>query len=365
MSTLTYKCPSCAAPLIYQGDEQVLQCNSCGNSFPGETVRQVAEIEQQNTSSSDTQWDMRDHGYSSEEAARTKTYGCSSCGAQLLTDETTVATNCAFCGSPSIIPAQFTPGTRPDHIIPFIVKKEEAESKFHGYFRGRKMIPNLFLQGKNRIEEIRQLYVPYWLFTCRADGRMSYDGRRVFTTRSGQYMVTTTQHYLIHRAGTLDFSQLPIDASKQLNNDITETLEPYNMGGAIPFSPETLSGAMANRADISPEECEQRANQRISQSTDAAIRATVNGYNSVTERSSNINIDRGTSEPALFPIWLITTKKENKVYTFAINGQTGELTCDIPYSKGKFASWTLGIAAGVTAAGFIAAVILRTMGVIG
>lgn len=364
MSTLTYKCPSCAAPLIYQGDQQMLTCGSCGNSFTGEAVRQVNEIEREDQASHGSDWQMRERSFSGEEASRTQTFQCSSCGAQLLTDETTVATNCAFCGSPSILPAQFTPGTRPEHIIPFLVKKEQAENAFHNYFKGRKLLPNLFLQGKNRIEEIRQLYVPFWLFSCRADGRMTFQGTRVSSARQGQYMVTTTRHFHIRRAGTLDFKNLPVDASALVDNDITETLEPYRMEQAIPFSPETLSGAMADRAGISPDESKKRANQRIDYATEAALRATVSGYNSVSTRSKQINIDAGVSTPVLFPIWIITTKKQDILYTFAINGQTGELTCDIPWSKSKFFGWMAGIGLGVAALAYVALALAIRSGVI-
>jgi len=364
LETLTYKCPSCGAPLIYQGDQEALKCNNCGNTFEGETVRKVAEIDHDDAQAPAADWDMPEKSFSQDEAARTKTYSCSSCGSQLMTDANTVATNCAFCGSPSIIPAQFIPGTRPDIIIPFKVQKSEAEAKFYSYFKGKKMIPNLFLKEKNRIEEIRQFYVPYWLFTCKADGRMTFDATRISASRQGQYMVTRTLHFLVRRAGTLDFKDLPIDASQQVNNDITETLEPFDAAAAIPFSPETLSGAMADRADVSPDTCKERANQRISNTISSALRATVQGYNAVITRTSSINIDKGNSNPALFPVWIITTKKEDKLYTFAINGQTGELTCNIPYSKAKFLSWTLGIAAGLSAAAYAIFVALTTMGVI-
>lgn len=364
MSTLTYKCPTCGAPLVYQGDQQMLNCGSCDNSFTGEAVRKVNEIEQQDAASHGEGWDMQEHTFTGEEAARTRTFQCSSCGAQLFTDETTVATNCAFCGSPSIIPAQFTPGTRPDRIIPFLVEKNKAESIFHNYFKGRKLLPNLFLRSANRIEEIRQLYVPFWLFSCRADGRMTFQGTRVSTMRQGQYMVTTTRHFLIRRAGTLDFQDLPVDASALVHNDITETLEPFHVDQAIPFSPEVLSGAMADRAGISPEESKRRANQRIDYATEATLRGTVSGYNSVSTRSKQINIDDGVSTPALFPIWVITTKKEGKLYTFAINGQTAELTCDIPWSKAKFLGWMVGIGLGIAAVAYAAAVLALRMGVI-
>lgn len=363
MSTLTYKCPSCGAPLIYQGDEQMLKCHSCGNTFSGEVVRKVSELEK-DEGSSYSNWEMKDSDYSQVEAERTRTFSCSSCGAQLITDETTVATNCAFCGSPSIIPAQFTPGTRPQKIIPFTVSKESAEKTFYNYFRGKKMLPNIFLKGRNQISTIHQLYVPFWLFNCKADADMTFDGRRVMTRKSGQYMETITQHYLIRRAGTLAFENLPIDASEKIENDITETLEPYKVDSSISFSPETLSGAMANRADVSPEICKQRANTRISNTTETMIRNTVSGYSSLITRSKNISVDNGISLPVLFPMWQITTVREGKSYTFAINGQTGKLTTNIPYSKSKFIGWLLSIAGSFTISAFIVATILIKLGVI-
>jgi ribosomal protein L37AE/L43A len=362
MSTLTYKCPSCGAPLIYRGDTQTLHCDSCGNSFSGETVRQVSEIEQAQGKDS-ISWDMHDAEFSQQEAERTKTYSCTSCGAQLMTEETTVATNCAFCGSPSVIPAQFTPGTRPERVIPFIVKKEEAEKAFHNYFRGKRMLPDAFLKGKNQISQVMQLYVPFWLFNCTAHADMTFNGTRVNTRRSGQYMETITQHYLIRRAGTVDFKDLPIDANSRIENDITETLEPYKTDDSINFSPEVLSGAMANRADVSPEECKRRADQRISITAQNTMRDTIQGYTSVSQRSSKLNIPQGTSTPVLFPMWQITTIKDGKPYTFAINGQTGKLTTNIPYSKGKFISWALGIAVSFAAFAFAGMTILYKLGV--
>ena len=122
MSTLTYKCPSCGAPLEFDGYSQEMACDNCGNQFPTETVKQVDAIEKQTASSPDNRERTVDaKPYSPEEAARTQAFSCSSCGAELITDETTVATNCAFCGSPSIIPMQFGEETRPTRIIQYLI----------------------------------------------------------------------------------------------------------------------------------------------------------------------------------------------------------------------------------------------------
>lgn len=364
MSTLTYKCPSCAAPLTYDGRAQELTCGSCGNSFDPETVIAINQIEQEDDRPEDMSWQVEDQGFTEEELSQTRAFNCSSCGAQLFMEDTTVATECAFCGSPSIIPAQFTEETRPERIIPFKIEKAQAEAMFRDYFKGRKLIPNLFLKGPNRIEEIRKLYVPYWLFGCQADARMTYRGTTVSTRRSGQYMVTTTRHFLIHRAGTLAFSDLPVDASERLDNTISESIEPFNTKEAIPFAPHTLSGAQANRADVDQDTCQQRANTRVRSTTDSAFRGTVSGYATVVPQSSNIQIVNGTTLPALYPVWLITTKKEGKTYIFAINGQTGEQTSNIPWSRAKFFGRMLGMAAGVAAAGFAAVFVLGMLGVL-
>ncbi|MGI6696750.1 MAG: hypothetical protein ACOX6O_11040 [Christensenellales bacterium] len=364
MSTITYKCPSCAAPLTYDGRAQKMVCGSCGNEFDVETVREVAKIESEDAQHENMSWPVYEESFSAEEAAHTRQFSCSSCGAELFTDETTVATNCAFCGSPSIMPAQFTLGTKPEEIIPFLITKDQAERMFHDYFKGKKLIPNLFLQGRNVIEEIRQLYVPYWLFNCDADAKMTYRGTTVSTHRSGNYRITTTRHYLIRRAGTLSFQDLPVDASSQLDNRITESIEPFNNAQSIFFEPATLSGAQANRADVDTETCQQRANERVRSSTLDAFRQTVRGYASVTPQTASINYLNAQSRPVLYPIWHITTKKGDKTYTFAINGQTGELTCNIPWSKSKFFGRLFGAAAGIAAVGLGAAYALFSMGVL-
>ena len=49
----------------------------------------------------------------------------------------------------------------------------------------------------------------------------------------------------------------------------------------------------------------------------------------------------------LMPVWLITTEKQSKTYTFAINGQTGKLTCDVPVDKKKALLWGGGVFAGL------------------
>lgn len=339
MATITYKCPSCGSPLNYDGKSLQLKCDSCGNHFEADAIKQAAQFQDQGDHFHAPRWENEGNEYSTQEKDHTRFYSCSSCGSQLITDETTVATSCSFCGSPSILPSQFTEGTKPNEIIPFKIPKKDAEKAFLDYFKKKKLIPNLFLKSRNVISEIRQLYVPYSLFNCVSKADMVYQATQVSAVTQGNYRITTTSHYLLNRKGTLEFTGIPVDSSRNMPNQITESIEPFYTDESIAFSPEVLSGAFANRADVPTEELQERANQRIKESTDTVFRKTTSGFASVVLQSSHINIDNASVSPVLFPMWFITTKKQDKTYTFAINGQTGALTCDIPYSKGKAVQW--------------------------
>jgi hypothetical protein len=143
------------------------------------------------------------------------------------------------------------------------------------------------------------------------------------------------------------FENIPVDGSQKLDNKISESLEPYDLNAAVPFQAAVLAGALADHADVDAAACEGRAVERVENSISSALRNTVVGYTSVMERSRSIHSEGGKVTPVLMPVWLITTIKDDKTYTFAINGQTGKLTCDVPTDKGKAFVWGAGVFAGV------------------
>ncbi|MBQ3575697.1 MAG: hypothetical protein IJA26_08490, partial [Clostridia bacterium] len=319
------------------------------------------------SSGSDIQFEMSGKNYDESDAAQMHAYVCENCGAELVTDENTTATECAYCGSPAVIPAQIEGGPKPEKVIPFLISKEQAKKMFEDYFKGKKLMPNIFLNTRNRIAEMRKLFVPYWLFDCDAYANITYNAQKTTTTRSGDYIIHRTRHYLVRRAGSLGFDNIPVDGSVRLDNKIGESLEPYDLSKAVDFKPAVLAGALADKADVDAEECRKRAVERVENSISQAMRNTVNGYTSVTTRSGSIKSTDGKITPVLMPVWLITTEKvidgQKKVYTFAINGQTGELTCDVPHAKGKAAAWFFGVFLGVAAIGILIVVLLSMMGV--
>ena len=353
MSTLTYKCPCCGASLAYDGMTRRLQCASCGNSFELEDI----EALEATGSQSSIDFVQPDEQFTDEEIEAISSYVCQNCGAELMTDSTTTATECAYCGSPAILPQEIDAGVRPQKVVPFRITKEQAVEIFQKFFTGKRLMPNVFLNSKNRIAEMRKLYVPYWLFDCEAYADMTFNAEKKHYMRQGDWEIIRTDHYLVRRAGTLCFEDLPVDGSRKMDDSITESLEPYDVGDAVPFEPAVLAGALADRADVDAQECEDRAAERMKVTIESEISSTVGGYTSVSRRSSSVNARGGRVTPVLMPIWLITTEKqfkgEKRIFTFAINGQTGRLTCDVPYDKGKAAAWFLAVFAGCFGSGYL------------
>ena len=358
MSTATYNCPCCGAPLAFSGESGKLECASCGNSYEPDAIQTMSAGE----SIDKLEFERCAETFDASEAAQMQAYVCKSCGAELMTEDTTTATECPYCGSPTILPERIAGGVKPEKVIPFKVTKEEAQKQFEEYFKGKRLLPNVFLQSRNRIAEMRKLYVPYWLFDCDAQADIVYDAEKRSTERRGDWEITRTKYYLVRRSGRMGFDSIPVDGSEKLDDRITESLEPYDLSATVPFQPAVLAGAMADHADVDADACEKRAVERVETSVSQAMRDTVNGYSSVSERSRSIHSDNGTATPVLMPVWLITTQKEGKTYTFAINGQTGKLTCDVPADTKKSLLWGGGVFAGVLA---LAALILALANAIG
>ena len=358
MSTATYTCPCCGAPLSFSGESGKLECASCGNSYELDAIQALTSAE----SVDRLEFENQAESFDASEAAQMQAYICKGCGAELLTEDTTTATECPYCGSPTILPERIEGGVKPEKVIPFKVTKEEAQKQFEEYFKGKRLLPNVFLQSRNRIAEMRKLYVPYWLFDCDAQANIVYDAEKRNTERRGDWEITRTRYYLVRRSGRMGFDSIPVDGSEKLDDKITESLEPYDLSAAVPFQPAVLAGALADQADVEAKDCEKRAVERVETSVSQAMRDTVTGYSSVSERSRSIYSENGRATPVLMPVWLITTQKEGKTYTFAINGQSGKLTCDVPADTKKSLLWGGGVFAGVLA---IIALILALADAIG
>ncbi|WIV12426.1 hypothetical protein [Proteiniborus sp. MB09-C3] len=341
MAIVTYKCPNCGGALEFNADSQNWKCEFCLSDFNNEEVKALANDENPKDDSFEQQASQED----TEFAEKARVYSCTSCGAEIVTDETTAATFCYYCHNPAIIPKQLSGEYRPAKVIPFKFKKEAARDIFIKWCKKKPLLSRQFTSN-SQLELLSGIYIPFWLFDCEARGKINAEGRKVRTWVSGNKRYTETKYYDVTRAATTSFSGIPADGSKKADDRLMETLEPYDYSQMVDFSMSYLSGYMAEKYDVDKEAVFGRISERVNGYTDTLLRNTIQGYSSVTVRNSGIDIYKSEAAYVLLPAWIFTYNYKGKTYVFAMNGQTGKIAGSLPLSKARMAAW-FGIISGL------------------
>ena len=339
-----YKCPCCGGALAFDSSIQKMKCPFCDTEFEMEALEaydaQLSEAQEDDMTWETTAGEEWQQG----ETDGLRSFVCKSCGGEIVGDENTAATSCPFCGNPVVMMGQFSGALKPDYVIPFKLDKKAAKEALQKHYKGKRLLPKVF-RGQNHIDEIKGVYVPFWLFDAKAEANIRYKATRVRTWSDRDYDYTETSFYSVVRGGSVGFEQVPVDGSSKMPDDLMESIEPFDFSEAVPFKTAYLAGYLADKYDVDEEQSVGRANDRIKTSTEDAFAATVKGYTSVTAEEGSVRLSGGKAKYALYPVWLLNTTWNGKKYTFAMNGQTGKLVGDLPVDKGTVRKWLVGLTA--------------------
>jgi DNA-directed RNA polymerase subunit RPC12/RpoP len=357
---LEYKCPACGGALSFDSELQKMKCPYCDTEFEVSALKELDEALNVEFVEDMTWNSASENTWQEDETAGMRVYVCNSCGGEVVGDETTAATHCPFCDNPVVMSGQFAGDLRPDFVIPFQLDKEAAKAALKKHMQGKPLLPKLF-KSQNRIEKIQGVYIPVWLFNSDADANIRYKATTTHTWSDSRYIYTRTSHYSVHRAGQIGFDAVPVDGSTKMPDDLMESIEPYRMEKAVDFQTAYLAGYLADKYDVSAEESQQRANERIRNSTEQAFRNTVKGYSSVIPVNVGIALKDGQVRYALLPAWILTTQYKGEKYTFALNGQTGKFVGNLPVDKGKYFAFLAGLTLGVAALALLVMILFGIM----
>ncbi len=349
---LEYKCPCCGGAIAFDPDLQKLKCPYCDTEFDVETLQDY-DKELQKDKNDNMSWQSPAGGEWQEgEQEGMRVYVCASCGGSIIGDENTAATSCPYCGNPVVMKGNLAGALKPDFVIPFKFDKEAAKEGLKSHLKGKHFLPKVF-KDENHIDEIKGIYVPFWLFDTDADADLRYKATRVRSWSDSDYNYTETSHYSVIRAGTLGFNHVPVDGSSKMPDELMESLEPFDFSQAVDFQTAYLAGYFADKYDVTSEMSVQRANERIKTATEQAFAATVTGYSSVLKDGGSISLRNSKASYALYPVWLLNTTWKGEKYTFAMNGQTGKFVGNLPMDKSAYRRTLWGLAAAIAAGVFL------------
>lgn len=346
-----YKCPCCGGAIAFDSNLQKMKCPYCDTEFEMETLVSY-DNELKNEPEEDMSWESAGGAeWKDGETAGLRSYICRSCGGEIVGDENTAATSCPYCDNPVVMMGQFSGHLKPDYVIPFKVDKEAAKEALKKHYGGKKLLPKVF-KDQNHIDEIKGIYVPFWLFDADADVDIRYKATRVRTWNDNNYNYTETKFYTVSRSGKLRFERVPVDGSSKMDDALMESLEPFDFGEAVDFQTAYLAGYLADKYDVDSDQSIERANKRIKKSTEDAFANTVQGYTTVTAESTSIRLQNGKAKYALYPVWLLNTTWNGSRYTFAMNGQSGKFVGDLPVDNGIYKKYLWGFAGMIGVAVF-------------
>ena len=221
------------------------------------------------------------------------------------------------------------------------------------FYKGKVLLPKRFFSDST-MGNVTGVYVPFWIFSGKIGGKMIYNAHTTSTTRRGNYEDTTTSNYSLERDVSMEFKDVPVDASGKIKDELMDSLEPFDMNDAKPFDMRYLAGFTADRFDEAKSDIAARAEKRMyTTAANVAAASAGAGFSGVTHRGGKLKLDMD-AKYMLLPVYLFDLTFENKKYSFAVNGQTGEVVGEIP-TDGKvslqyFLVRTLGVLAAILGA---------------
>ncbi|MBP3233727.1 MAG: hypothetical protein J6M65_04805 [Eubacterium sp.] len=335
-----YKCRDCGGTLQFSSRKQKLVCASCGAEYDVSEFEAAAgeENKASDYKAKENQWNVEEEGL--------VVYECKNCGGEVVGDKNMASTKCPYCDSPIVISSKLEGSLRPDVVIPFKLNKHAAADALKEHVNKIKLAPAAFKSG-NHIQELKGVYVPFWLFDADVHAKANYDAKKEHKTEDSSYEYVETSYYDVMREGDMKFKDIPADASNKMDDKLMDSIEPYDLTAGVPYSAAYMAGYLADRYDVTAEECKPRADKRMDNTARDLLRKKVQNYDSVTEKSHDVKISNCKHRYALLPVWILNTVWNGNKYTFAMNGQTGKLVGNVPCSMGKFWGVLLGAAGGL------------------
>ena len=322
------KCPNCGATLFFDPATGGMHCDYCGYTCElpkPEDGNEICEMD----------FDAALHTESLNWGEQKKEVQCQQCGAVTVYDALETAAVCPFCGSTSVMPAATENTIAPGAVCPFSVTKEQAGEHFTRWLKRKWFAPRKAKKSASP-EAFQGVYLPYWTYdaqtTSNFTGRAGYN--RKVKDRDGNTKTVTDWDYV---SGVYQefFDDVTIMASKRQQDSGVRACEPFDFSKLVPYSPQVMAGFVAERYSIGLKEGWESAQKTIQSRLHTNISSHIR-YHWHADKSDSVRFStlysNITYKYLLVPVWISSFQYKDKIYQFAVNGQTGKVGGKSPVS---------------------------------
>ncbi|MCA2013445.1 primosomal protein N' (replication factor Y) - superfamily II helicase [Pararhodobacter sp. CCB-MM2] len=340
-----FPCENCGAQLRFSPGQRRLTCQYCGHE------QDIPHTEEQRDAALET-FDLRealaDH-LPPEAIEEHRVLSCNNCGAQVEFDPAQHAASCPFCGSPVVTDTGTQRQIKPGAVLPFKMAEREAHEAMRKWLGRLWFAPSKLKEfARSDSSRLDGLYVPYWSFDSDTQSQYTgergdayYENRTVMkdgkkTTERVRKIRWTRVRGRVSR----DFRDMLIMASQSLPRTYVRALEPWMLGELAPYNPQFLSGFRAEGYTVQLPEGHTMGVQRMDGIIKQDVRRDIGGDE---QRVHSVDTEHENErfKHVLLPIWMAAYQYRGKSYRFVVNGQTGKVQGERPWSKWKIAGAVL------------------------
>ena len=335
-----FPCSKCGALLVYQPGTQQLTCQYCG---------QENRIEQRND-------EIQEYDFSQalKELAQAKPVAeiaqihCDACGAGFKFASSVHAGECPFCGTAIVTSTEQARPITPKSLLPFAIDEKQAKRQFHQWLKGLWFAPTKVKKYTDDDAKLTGVYIPYWTFDSNTEtdyigarGDIYYVSEEVQTVRGGQVVTEVRQVQHINWTPVSGrvarfFDDVLVGASKSLPRQIIDQLEPWDLANLVPYNESYLSGFTSEYYQVNLDQGFDEAKRKMDSAIYRDIAFDIGGDQQRIDQF-NTRHSNTTFKHCLLPVWSAAFRYREKAYRFVINGRTGKVQGERPYSYWKIA----------------------------
>ncbi len=363
-----WPCAQCGADLRYAPGQTELKCDYCGHV---QIIAPTSDRKQrQALGELDLARGLRDD-LPATATQDVRTTSCPNCGALIEFTGAAHARECPFCATPVVVDTGTHRAIKPQALVPFVLTDEQARGSLTKWMGSLWFAPNTLLEYARKGRAMNGIYVPFWTFD--ADTRSSYTGQR-----GDHYYVTETVSVVVNGKSQRQtrqvqktrwtqvsgrvargFDDVLVMASSSLPQRLGNDLTPWGLEALQAYNPDFLAGFNAEGYTIQLAQGHASGRERMAQIIEGDVRHDIGGD---VQRVGQVDTDYSneTFKHILLPVWMAAYKYGGKSYRFLVNGQTGEVQGERPYS-----AWKIAFAVLLAAIVVLGAVYLNDPGTLG
>ncbi|MDU8909844.1 TFIIB-type zinc ribbon-containing protein [Aestuariicoccus sp. MJ-SS9] len=347
-----FPCPNCGSDYRFDPARSEMICDHCGSTEqvdgPGPWDGGIKELDFKAA---------LDNLLPLQEMEETRVSHCPNCAADVEFDPNVHAAECPFCATPVVADTGTHRHIKPRGLLPFALDEKSAKTAMTDWLGALWFAPNGLQEYARKGRRMQGIYVPYWTFD--ADTKSRYTGQRgtVYyesrtVTRNGKTETVQVQKVRWRPASgrvARFFDDVLVLASTSLPKHYTDALEPWDLAAMEPYRPEFLAGFRAEGYSVDLDTGFTEARHKMDRVIERDVKFDIGGDR---QRISNIDttVSDVTFKHILLPVWLAAYKYRGKTYRFVVNGRTGKVQGERPWSGWKIAfaaTLAMIVAAGV------------------